>query len=179
MCVPSAQLCPVIICNWSERFYSFLGLSCYLLTFDRDVSGQTLLLPGAPALSRAHVVPLVLQPYGLGGEVGDPAVGGSLEKQLALKGFGVEVHAAAVQLLRLGALVLQGLGVETVPLQLVVGVVVSAAAQGHLLLLQRRVRGSHVHTEALRDGFEGKKRSVRGQGEISYSKKHSLNDRSI
>lgn len=168
--------------------FSFLGLSCFvlffssnILTFDRDVSGQTLLLPAAPALSRAHVVPLVLQPHGLGGEVRHPAVGVLLEEELALEGFGVQVNAAAVQLLRLGSLVLQGLLVEAVPLQLVVGVVVGAAAQGHSVLLQRRLRGSNVHAEALRDGFKGENQPVRGSRGcfVLYSDEKAFFKRSI
>ena len=110
--------------------------SLLALTFDRDVSEQTLFLPAAPALSLAHIVTFVLQPDGADGEVQDPAVGGLLERELAVEGGRVLVHVLAVQLPGLAVLVLQGPRVEAVPLQLLVGVVVSAAAEGHSLLLQ-------------------------------------------
>ncbi len=132
------------------------------LTFDRDVSEQALFLPAPPALSLAHVMTFILQLYGGDGEVQDPAVGGLLGGELAFKGVRVEVHAPAVQLLGLALLVLQGLGVEAVPLQLLVGVVVSAAAKGHLLLLQGILRGLNVHTEPLGDGFEDTETSRQG-----------------
>lgn len=126
------------------------------LTFDGDVSGQTLLLPAAPPLSLAHVIPLVPQLYGEHGEVQDPAVGRLLEGELAVQGDGVLVHAPAVQLPRPALLVRQGPRVEAVPPQTLVRVVVSSAAQGHLLLLLV-LRGLEVHAEALRDGFRGTK----------------------
>lgn len=94
---------------------------------------------------------LVVQLYGGDGEIQDPAVGWLLEGELAVKWDCVEMHAPAVQLLSL--LVLQGVLVQAIPLQLLIGVVVSAAAQGHLLLLQGTLRWMNVHAEALRDGF--------------------------
>ena len=131
-----------------------LELSSLLsLTFHRDVSEQALFLPAPPALSLAHIMPLILQLHGGDGEVQDPAVGRLLEGELAVEGVGVEVHAPAVQLLGLALFALQGLGVEAVPLQLLVGVVVGAAAEGHFVLLQEVLRGLDVHAEALRDGF--------------------------
>lgn len=105
---------------------------------------------------------LVLQLYGRDGVVQDPAVGGLLKGELSVKTVGVEVHAPAVRLLGLALLVLQGLGVKAVPLQLLVGVIVSAAVQGHLLLLQGILRGLNVHTETLRDGFEDTEEDRRG-----------------
>lgn len=126
------------------------------LTFHRDVSEQALFLPAASALSLTHIMTFVLQPYGGEGEVQHPAVGQVLEGEPAGEGACVSVHAPAVQLLVLALLVLQGLGVKAVPLQLLVGVIVGAAAQGHFLLLQRVIRGLHVHAEPLGDGFEGK-----------------------
>lgn len=62
------------------------------------------------------------------------------------------MHAPAVPGLAL--LYLQGLGVEAVPLQLLVGVIVGAAAQGHFLLLLGILWGLDIHAEALGDGFE-------------------------
>lgn len=101
---------------------------------------------------------LVLQLYGGDGEVQDPAVGGLLEGELAVKTVCVEVHAPAVLLL----LVLQGPRVKAVPLQLLVSVIISAAAQGHSLLLQGILRGLNVHTEPLGDGFEDTEEDRRG-----------------
>lgn len=98
---------------------------------------------------------LILQLYGSEGEVQDPAVGGFLEGEIGLECVGVEVYAPAVQLLGLALLVLQGLGVKTIPLQLLVGVIVSTAAQGHFLLFQGIHRGPDIHAEAFGDGFEG------------------------
>lgn len=126
------------------------------LTFDGDVSEETLLLPAASSLSLAHVMALILQLYGEHGEVQDPAVGPLLEGELAVQGDGVLVHAPAVQLSGPALLARQGPRVQPVPPQTLVGVVVSLAAQGHLLLLLV-LRGLHVHAEALRDGFEGTK----------------------
>lgn len=125
-----------------------------VLTSDRDVSVQALFLPAPSALSLTHIMTLIRQLYGRDGEVQDPAVGGLLERELAVKNVGVEVHTTAVQLLGLALVVLQGLRVETVPLQLLVRVIVSTAAQGHSLLLQGIFRRLDVHTEPLGDGFE-------------------------
>lgn len=67
-----------------------LGRSHILsLTFDRDVSEQALFLPAAPALSLAHIMTLILQLDGGDGEVQDPAVGGLLEGELAIKRVGI------------------------------------------------------------------------------------------
>lgn len=115
-----------------------LELSSLLsLTFDRDVFEQALFRLTLPALSLTSIMTLILQLYGRDGEVQDPAVGGLLEGELAIKDDSIKVNAPAVQPLGLALLVLQGLGVEAVPLQLLVGVIVGAAAQGHFLLLQR------------------------------------------
>lgn len=132
------------------------------LTSDRDVSDQALFFAAPPALNLTHIMTLVLQLYGGDGVVQDPAVGGLLKGELSIKAVGVEVHAPAVRLLGLALLVLQGLGVKAVPLQLLVGVIVSAAVQGHLLLLQGILRGLNVHTETLRDGFEDTEEDRRG-----------------
>lgn len=101
-------------------------------------------------------MPLVLQPYGEHGEVQDPAVGRLLEGELAVQGQGVLVHAPAVQLPGSGLLIRQGPWVQAVPPQTLVRVVVSSAAQGHLLLLLV-LSGLEVHAEALRDGLKGNK----------------------
>lgn len=97
---------------------------------------------------------LVMQLYGGDGEIQDPAVGCLLEGQLAVERDGVEVHAPAVWLLTLSLLVLQGVEVQAVPLQLLIGVIVGTAAQGHLLLLQGILRWMDVHAEALGDGCD-------------------------
>lgn len=130
------------------------GASLLALTFNRDVSEQALFLSAASALSLTYIMTLILQLNGGDSEVQDPAVGRLLEGELTVKGFRVEVHAPTVQLLRLALLVLQGLGVEAIPLQLLIGVIVSTAAQGHFLLLQGILRGLHIYAEPLRDGFE-------------------------
>lgn len=131
-----------------------LRLLLFLLTFDGDVSKQALFLLAASSLSFAHVVSLVLQPYGLHGEVQDPAVGVRLEGRLGQQGLSVVVHAATVQPLGLALLVLQSLGVKAKPLQLVVGVVVGAAGQRHFVLLQGILRGTNIHAETFRNGFK-------------------------
>lgn len=130
------------------------GGSLLALTFNRDVSEQALLLSAASALSLTYIMTLIRQLYGGDGEVQDPAVGGLLEGELTVKAVCVEVHAPTVQLLGLALLVLQGLGVEAIPLQLLIGVIVSAAAEGHFLLLQGILRGLNVYTEPLGDGFK-------------------------
>lgn len=114
-----------------------LELSSHLsLTFDGHISEQALSLPVAPAQGLAHIITPVMQLYRRDGEVQDPAVGVLLEGELAVKCVAIELHAPAVRLLGLALLVLQGSGVEAIPLQLLVGVIVSSAVQGHFLLLQ-------------------------------------------
>lgn len=135
------------VCGWS--FHLFL-----CLTFDRDVPEQALFLPIAPALSLTYIMTLILQLYGSDGEVQDPAVGGFLEGEIGIECVSVEVHTPAVQLLGLALLILQGLGVKAVPLQPLVGVIVSTAAQGHFLLLQGIHRGLDIHAKSFGDGFE-------------------------
>lgn len=80
-----------------------------------------------------------------------------MEGEFGVKRVGVEVHAPAVQLLGLALCALQGLGVEAVPLQLLVGVIVGSAGQRHSLLLQGILRGLDMHSESFRDGCEGTK----------------------
>lgn len=140
--LPRVELFSVISCgrsdyvlHWTMCVHLYLELPPLLsLTFDRDVSA--LFLPIPPALSLTNIMTLILLLYGGDGEIQDPAVGGLLEGEPAVKQVRVEVHAPAVQLLGLALLVLQGLGVESVPLQLLVCVIVSAAAQRHFVLLQ-------------------------------------------
>lgn len=129
-------------------------LSLLALTFDGDVSDQALFLPVAPALRLAHIITLVVQLDGVNGEVQHPAVGGVLEGELAFKRRRVAVQVLAVQLLSAALLVMQGLRVEAVPPQLLVCVIISAAAHRHLLLLLWILRGQNIYAEALRDGFE-------------------------
>lgn len=143
--------------------YLCQGLSSPLfsLTSDKDVSEQTVFLPAASAPSPAHVMPLILQLRGFDGKIQHPAVGLLLKGRLALEQFGVKVHVPTVQLLRLVLLVLQSLQVQEIPLQLIVGVVVSGAAQRHLLLLQGIFRGMHSQAEALRYGFNDRENNSR------------------
>lgn len=133
-----------------------LSASAAPLTSDRDVSEEALLLSAASALRLAHVVALVLRPDRRHGEVQHPAVGRLQEGELAVQRPGVLVHALAVQARRvrvLALLRLQGQRVQAVPAQVLVGVIVSAAPQGHLVLLQGNLRRLDVHAETLRDGF--------------------------
>lgn len=127
------------------------------LTSDGDVSEQALLLPAASALGLADVVALVLRPHRRHGEVQLPAVGRLPEGEPAVQRPGVLVHAFAVQAGRvrgLALLLLQGPRVQAVPAQVLVGVIVGAAPQGHVVLLQGVLRRLDVHAEALRDGFD-------------------------
>ena len=139
------------------RVWGFHLSFFFYLTFDSDVSKQALFLLSVSALSLAHIKSLILQPYGFNVEVQDPVVGALLEGGLALKRCRVEVRAPAVQLLALTLLIQQGLGVEAVPLQLIVEAIVSFAAQRHFLLLQGIFRRMNIDTEALGDGFEDKR----------------------
>lgn len=162
------ELSSIINYGWSDYICGMLCVSLsgafiplFFLTSDKDVSEQTMFLPAASAPSPADVMPLILQLCGFDGKIQRPAVGLLLKGGLALEQFGVKVHAPAVQLLGLVLLVLQSLQVQEVPLQLIVGVVVSCAAQRHTLLLQGIFRGMNSQTEALRYGFNDRENNSR------------------
>lgn len=114
-------------------------------TFDWDVLAVAVFLPTAPVLHLTHVVSLVLQLDAGNGELQDPVVAGGLEGQFPAQRLGVLVQTLAVQLWR------NGLRVQTVPVQVLVGVVICVTLQLYQILLQRILGGLHLYPEAFWD----------------------------
>lgn len=114
-------------------------------TFDWDVLAVAVFIPTAPVLHLTHVVSLVLQLDAGNGELQDPFVAGGLEGQFPTQKLGVLVQTVAFQLWR------NGLRVQTVPAQVLVGVAICIALQPYQVLLQRILGGLHLYPKAIWD----------------------------